>query len=134
MPRFQVAIEGDVQGLLLDAYRRIDEGEQARKAANVVDNEVCYACPLANECGPTIKNKYLKKDVCLWREMAAVLDEELATACATLASSTAPARPRRRPTGRLPGLGIVDAGAVRRRIAASELERLPHRVLSARGR
>ena len=32
MPRFQVAIEGDVQGLLLDAYRRIDEGEQARKS------------------------------------------------------------------------------------------------------
>jgi hypothetical protein len=75
MPRFQVAIEGDVQGLLLDAYRRIDEGERARKARNVVENEVCYACPLAAECGPVIKSKYLKKDVCLWREMAAVLDE-----------------------------------------------------------
>jgi hypothetical protein len=75
MPRFQVAIEGDVQGLLLDAYRRIDEGERARKSRNVVDNEVCYACPLEEECGPTIKSKYLKKDICLWREMAAVLDE-----------------------------------------------------------
>ncbi len=75
MPRFQVAIEGDVQGLLLDAYRRIDEGERARKAKLVVDNEVCYACPLSEECGPTIKSKYLKRDVCLWREMAAVLDE-----------------------------------------------------------
>ena len=51
MPRFQVAIEGDVQGLLLDAYRRIDEGELARKTRNVVDNEVCYACPLDDECG-----------------------------------------------------------------------------------
>ena len=51
MPRFQVAIEGDVQGLLLDAYRRIDEGERARKTRNVVDNEVCYACPLGEECG-----------------------------------------------------------------------------------
>jgi hypothetical protein len=75
MPRFQVAIEGDVQGLLLDAYRRIDEGERARKAAQVVENEVCYACPLDEECGPVIKSKYLKNDVCLWREMAAVLDE-----------------------------------------------------------
>lgn len=75
MPRFQVAIDADVQGLLLDAYRRIDEGEQARKATQVVENEVCYACPLAEECGPAIKSKYLKKDVCLWREMAAVLDE-----------------------------------------------------------
>ena len=51
MPRFQVAIEGDVQGLLLDAYRRIDEGERARKTRNVVENEVCYACPLGEECG-----------------------------------------------------------------------------------
>jgi len=75
MPRFQVAIQGDVQGLLLDAYRRIDEGERARKAENVVENEVCYACPLDGECGPVIKTKYLKKDLCLWREMAAVLDE-----------------------------------------------------------
>jgi len=75
MPRFQVTIEGDVQSLLLDAYRRIDEGELARKATSAVDNEVCYACPLGEECGPVIKSKYLKKDVCLWREMAAVLDE-----------------------------------------------------------
>jgi hypothetical protein len=75
MPRFQVAIEGDVQGLLLDAYRRIDEGERARKTRNPVENEVCYACPLAEECGAGIKTKYLKKDICLWREMAAVLDE-----------------------------------------------------------
>jgi hypothetical protein len=74
MPRFQVAIEGDVQGLLLDAYRRIDEGERARKTRNV-ENEVCYACPLGEECGNVIKSKYLKKDICLWREMAAVLDE-----------------------------------------------------------
>ena len=45
MPRFQVAIEGDVQGLLLDAYRRIDEGERARKPPMSIDNEVCYAAP-----------------------------------------------------------------------------------------
>lgn len=75
MPRFQVAIEGDVQGLLLDAYRRIDEGERARKAANVVENEVCYACPLEDQCTGEIRTRYLKKDVCLWREMGAVLDE-----------------------------------------------------------
>jgi hypothetical protein len=75
MPRFQVTIEGDVQGLLLDAYRRIDEGERSRKATNVVENEVCYACPLGDECSGEIRIKYLKKDVCLWREMGAVLDE-----------------------------------------------------------
>jgi hypothetical protein len=75
MPRFQVTIEGDVQSLLLDAYRRIDEGERARKARSVVDNEVCYACPLTGECTPEIRARYLKNDVCLWREMGAVLDD-----------------------------------------------------------
>ena len=76
MPRFQIAIQGSVQKLLLDAYRRIDEGERSRKTVNVLDNEVCYACPLEDECTPAIKAKHLKKDVCLWREMGAVLDDE----------------------------------------------------------
>jgi hypothetical protein len=75
MPRFQVAIQGNVQEFLLDAYRRIDEGEHSRKAAAEVDNEVCYACPLAEECTPEIRAKHLKQDMCLWREMGAVLDE-----------------------------------------------------------
>lgn len=75
MPRFQIAIQGDVQKLLLDAYRRIDEGELSRKTVTVVDNEVCYACPVAEDCTDDIKDKHLKKDMCLWREMGAVLDE-----------------------------------------------------------
>ena len=76
MPHFQVTIQGNVQELLLDAYRRIDEGEHSRKTANMVENEVCYACPLEDECTPAIKAKHLKQDVCLWREMGAVLDDE----------------------------------------------------------
>ncbi|MCX6372469.1 MAG: DUF4388 domain-containing protein [Actinobacteria bacterium] len=76
MPRFQVTIQGDVQELLLDAYRRIDEGERSRKTVNVVENEVCYACPLDAECTAVIKAKHLKQDVCLWREMGAVLNDE----------------------------------------------------------
>ena len=75
MPHFQVAIQGNVQELLLDAYRRIDEGEKARKQQLELDSEVCYACPLATGCSPRIQQKYLKNDVCLWREMGAVLDE-----------------------------------------------------------
>jgi hypothetical protein len=75
MPHFQVAIQGNVQELLLDAYRRIDEGERARKALAVVDEEVCYACPLLDDCSEKIRARYLKKDICLWREMGAVLDE-----------------------------------------------------------
>jgi len=74
MPHFQVAIQGNVQELLLDAYRRIDEGERARKAAAAVE-EVCYACPLTGECSEKIRARYLKRDVCLWREMGAVIDD-----------------------------------------------------------
>ena len=76
MPQFQIAIQGNVQELLLDAYRRIDEGERARKAENVVENEICYACPVDGQCTETIKARHLKKDICLWREMGAVLDED----------------------------------------------------------
>ena len=76
MPHFQVAIQGDVQELLLDAYRRIDEGEHSRKTDNAVENEVCYACPVDDECTPAIRDKHLKTDVCLWREMGAVLNDD----------------------------------------------------------
>ena len=69
------SIQGDVQRLLLDAYRRIDEGEKARKQQLELNSEVCYACPLADGCSAGIRHKYLKRDVCLWREMGAVLDD-----------------------------------------------------------
>ncbi|HET6495498.1 MAG TPA: DUF4388 domain-containing protein [Thermoleophilia bacterium] len=75
MPHFQVAIQGNVQELLLDAYRRIDEGERSRKTALEVANEVCYACPIASECTEEIRRKHLKPDVCQWRELGAVLDD-----------------------------------------------------------
>ncbi len=74
MPNFQVTIQGNVQELLLDAYRRIDEGERSRKSVPVV-HEVCYACPLEDQCTEEIRRKHLKQDVCLWRDLGAVLDE-----------------------------------------------------------
>jgi hypothetical protein len=75
MPVFQVKIAADVQSLLLDAYRRIDEGEHARKKVDVIENEVCYACPLEDDCTASIRQRFLKNDCCLWRDMGAVLDE-----------------------------------------------------------
>jgi hypothetical protein len=75
MPVFQVKIQGNVQGLLIDAQRRIDQGERPCKAANGAENDVCFACPLENDCSDAIKAKYLKHDVCLWRKMTAVLDD-----------------------------------------------------------
>jgi Domain of unknown function (DUF4388) len=76
MPAFHVRIQGNVQELLMDAYRRIDEGEQARKAMPLVANELCYACPAIRTCSAQVQARYLKNDVCLWRELAAMQDEE----------------------------------------------------------
>jgi hypothetical protein len=75
MPAFQVAIQGNVQALLLDAQRRIDEGERASKSGGGELDDVCFECPIQGECSDTIKAKYLKHDICLWRKMTAVLDD-----------------------------------------------------------
>jgi hypothetical protein len=76
MPEFKVRIEGNIQELLLDAYRRIDEGEALTISKRVIDNEVCFQCPVEEECTDEIKAKYLKQDSCLWRRMGAVLDDD----------------------------------------------------------
>jgi len=76
MPHFQIAIQSDIHGLLLEAYRRMDEGESSWKARTAMVNEICYACPAIRTCNEQIKARYRKKDLCLWREMSAVLDEE----------------------------------------------------------
>lgn len=96
MPRFQAKIRGNVQQLLLDAQRRIDEGETARKnRASVAGEErrtnpletgsvwlgpaeigqaeatLCYDCPLKAGCSKDIRRRYLRKDLCLWRTISA---------------------------------------------------------------
>ena len=76
MPQFTIRITGSVQELLLDAYRRIDEGELMKTRKTVVDNEVCFRCPVEGECSEAIKRRYLKPDVCLWRRMGAVIDDD----------------------------------------------------------
>ena len=76
MPEFTIRIVGSVQELLLDAYRRIDEGEVMKTSKTVVDNEVCFGCPVESECSDDIKEKYLKSDVCLWRRMGAIIDDD----------------------------------------------------------
>ncbi len=75
MPHFEVRIQGEVQELLAQAQQRIDEGECARKRAVVMGEEICYACPLSEECSPEIKAKHLKNDVCLWRAMSAEVND-----------------------------------------------------------
>lgn len=76
MPTFSIKVQGNVQELLMEACRRIDEGERARKSRHVVMDEVCYACPTAYTCTPRIQRQYRKADICLWRDLAAVRSEE----------------------------------------------------------
>jgi len=76
MPEFSIRIAGNVQELLLDAYRRIDEGEKLKTNKTVVENEVCFGCPVEGDCTDEIKERYLKSDVCLWRRMGAIIDDD----------------------------------------------------------
>ncbi len=71
--RFAVVPTLDVETLLLEAYRRLDEGERPRREKVAVEAELCLGCTL--ECTPRIKARYLKPDVCLWRSMPAVLKD-----------------------------------------------------------
>lgn len=74
MPQFHISIQGDVQELLLITQKRIDEGYRPRKGAQRASNDLCAGCPVVH-CTPEIKARHLKKDVCLWRKMSAVMNE-----------------------------------------------------------
>jgi hypothetical protein len=65
----------DVENLLLEAYRRVDEGERPRREKVAVEEELCLTCTV--ECSAEIKGRYLKPDVCLWRNMPSVLKDPI---------------------------------------------------------
>jgi hypothetical protein len=73
--RFAVEPSTDVENLLLEAYRRVDEGERPRREKISADEEFCLTCTL--ECSSEIKNRYLKPDVCLWRNLPSILKESI---------------------------------------------------------
>ncbi len=62
-----------MENLLLDAYRRVDEGERPRREKVFLEDEMCASCTI--ECSPEIKARYLKPDLCLWRNMPSVLKD-----------------------------------------------------------
>jgi hypothetical protein len=68
---FDVVPTADIEGLLLEAYRRVDEGERPRREKVLVEEELCLTCTI--ECNESIKTRYLKQDVCLWRNMPSIL-------------------------------------------------------------
>jgi hypothetical protein len=71
--RFRAVPTVTVENLLLDAYRRVDEGERPAREKVFVEEELCASCTI--ECSPDIKARYLKTDVCLWRNMPSVLKD-----------------------------------------------------------
>jgi len=74
---FPITPSIDVQALLLEASRRLDEGERPRKVKIHVEEEICLTCTVA--CTEEIKARYLKSDVCLWRNMPIVVKEHAFT-------------------------------------------------------
>lgn len=75
MVHFAVTPSVDVENLLLEAYRRVDEGERPRREKVAIEEELCLTCTV--ECSAEIKGRYLKPDVCLWRNMPSVLKDPI---------------------------------------------------------
>ncbi len=76
MPEFQVRIQADLKDLLREANQRIVENRRVVKTEHQHTHPLCASCPVASECSDEIKARYLKQDVCLWRSMSAVVDQD----------------------------------------------------------
>lgn len=75
---FVAAPRINVQHLLLETSRRLDEGERPKKEKSAVpDDELCATCN--NTCSDLQKEKYLKGGICLWRNMPTVARETIYT-------------------------------------------------------
>ena len=72
---FPVTTSRSVEELLLEAYRRIDEGEQPTREKISLDEDPCITCTV--ECTPEIRQHYRKKDICLWSNMPSVMRDPL---------------------------------------------------------
>lgn len=82
---FPIVPSLSVDFLLLDAYRRVDEGERPWHSKISLEEELCVTCTI--ECSPEIKKRYLRPDLCLWRSMPAVLKEPIFRGLKKLATS-----------------------------------------------
>lgn len=64
-----------VDELLLEAYRRADEGERPWRERILPESELCATCTI--ECSEDIRKRFLRSDVCLWRSMPSLLKESI---------------------------------------------------------
>lgn len=75
---FPVSPRINVQHLLLETSRRLDEGHRPSKAKlPLPGKELCKACTI--NCTAAEKEKYLKDGICLWRNMPTVVRESIYT-------------------------------------------------------
>jgi len=65
----------DVDTILLEAYRRADEGERPWREKVLPESELCVTCTI--ECSEEIRKRFLRSDVCLWRSMPSILKESI---------------------------------------------------------
>lgn len=78
MVEFPASPRINVQHLLLETSRRLDEGERPTKGKEALpDDELCASCN--NDCTELQKDKYLKDGICLWRNMPTVVRESIYT-------------------------------------------------------
>jgi hypothetical protein len=76
VPHFPVSPRINVQHLLLETSRRLDEGQRPKRAKKELPIvELCVACSAG--CDADHKQKYLKDGICLWRNMPVVIREEI---------------------------------------------------------
>lgn len=75
---FPVSPHINVQHLLLETSRRLDEGRRPSKAKPELPGEdLCSYCNA--HCNKAQKEKYLKDGICLWRNMPVVVRETMFT-------------------------------------------------------
>jgi len=76
---FPISPHINVQHLLLETSRRLDEGQRPTKAKHPLpDEELCSSC--TSNCSASQKDKYLKDGICLWRNMPVIVRETLFSA------------------------------------------------------
>ncbi len=74
--RFPISPQINVQHLLLEVSRRLDEGQRpSREKPELPGHDLCAHC--SSECSPEQRRKYLRDGICLWRNMAVRVRESI---------------------------------------------------------
>jgi hypothetical protein len=75
---FPISPHINVQHLLLETSRRLDEGQRPSRAKpELPGHELCSFCSAG--CSAAEKKKYLRDGICLWRNMPVVVRESIYT-------------------------------------------------------